>query len=296
MLVSFSFSASAVGEASTTSESFNEYDYIQIIKESTPQELATLGVSEQEATEIISSFEDALSARASLSETELRGYGYDESEIALLHAYANGETLSPSQLRDLGSNCEGTITLNNVSANSASFSYTFTWDRCPIQTLSDSAAMRWIAYDADDHEIGVEQDPFSMTVGYYYVDKTSADPSSTLVFLYPGTNEPNLDFNTLNMQFPVHKTHTGSSGIISDCYAKTGTVNVTISTPSGIDQAIHHIFVGGLYGHTIWGVGSPSVNVGQGTINISFTGNTSIDPIASKRGTIYRASSTIEYW
>lgn len=112
MLVSFSFSASAVGEASTTSESFNEYDYIQIIKESTPQELATLGVSEQEATEIISSFEDALSARASLSETELRGYGYDESEIALLHAYANGETLSPSQLRDLGSNCEGTITLN----------------------------------------------------------------------------------------------------------------------------------------------------------------------------------------
>lgn len=58
----------------------------------------------------------------------------------------------------------------------------------------------------------------------------------------------------------------------------------------------NHIFVGGLYGHTLVGIGSPSVSVSAGSIGISFTGNTSTDPIASRKATIYRATTGVEYW
>lgn len=298
MLSALTLMASAVADIpSVQIESFNEYDYIEMLQESSPRELMELGLSDQEAAETIAAFESALFERALLPDAELRAYGYDDSEIALLRAYANGQVLSSEELQSLGSTCTGKLRRLSCSTTTASFSYTWTWDRCPIVTLSDSAALRWIAYDADGGEIGVEQSSSSMNVDYYYMDKTTSDSSTTVVFSFPGTNEPNLDFNTLNMQFPVYRTYTSSgTGIIFDCYAKSGTVQVKIKVPAGVNQTIHHIFVAGLYGHTLVGVGSPSVSVSKGSVNIGFTGNTSIDSIGFARGTISRTSTIIDEW
>lgn len=105
--------------------------------------------------------------RASLSDSELRAYGYNNSEISLFHALANGETLSSEELRALGSTCNGSITRHSCNTKTAEFSYTFTWNRCPLITLSDSAAMRWIAYSSDGGEIGVEQVSHSLTLEYH---------------------------------------------------------------------------------------------------------------------------------
>lgn len=277
-------------------DSFNEYDYIQLLQNSSAQELKKMGVSEQEATTIISSFEAALLERSSLCDTELRAYGYDETEIILFHKLSNGQKLSDAELRSLGSTCTGSITRYYCYLKSAKFSYTFEWNRCPLITLSDSAAMRWIAYNASDNEIGVERTSYSMLIEYHF-QGNAASSGPAFAHYGQGSNQPNLDFNTLNMQFPVYDTHySNSSGTIFDCYARKGTVTVSIKVPTGVTANIHHIFVGGLYGHTLIGIGSPTVSVSQGSIGISFTGNTSIDSIASRQATIYQASSSVEYW
>ena len=294
----FSLAAPAYASDSnvTQLEPFNEYDYVELLQTSSPQELEEKGLSEQETTAIISNFESALLNRASLSDSELRAYGYNNSEISLFHALANGETLSSEELRALGSTCNGSITRHSCNTKTAEFSYTFTWNRCPLITLSDSAAMRWIAYSSDGGEIGVEQVSHSLTLEYHFQGNAA---SSGPAFAHYGspTIEPNLDFNTINMQFPVYQTHLSSgTGIIFDCYARTGTIRVSIRVPNNVSKNSNHIFVGGLYGHTLVGVGSPSVSVSTGSIGISFTGNTSIDPIASRKATIYRATPVVDYW
>ena len=163
-------------------------------------------------------------------------------------------------------------------------------------TLSDSAAMRWIAYDDNGNTIGVEQSSRSISVEYHF--GRSSSPVSGPAFAHYGfpTYQPNLDFNTINMQFPVYRTHMGASAVILDCYARTGTIEVTINVPKGVNQNIHHIFVSGLYGHTLIGLGSPSVSVTPGSIGIGFTGNTSIDSIADRKATIRTDSTVVTYW
>lgn len=280
-------------ETETHIEIFNEYDYIENLQESTAQELKAQGLSVQDATAIISAFEDALFERATLTDGELKEFGYNDSEIQLLNAYADGQALSSEELRTLGSVCTGEITsYSSNSQGTATFEYSWTWDRCPIVTLSDSAAMRWVAYDANNNEIGVIQTSTVMAVDYYYMDKTTTSGTS-FVYGTLGKNQPNLDFNTLNMQFSVYSSFPTSNGDFSDCYAKTGRVRVTIKAPSG---SIHHIFVGGLYGHTLAGIGSPTVSASAGTIGIAFTGKTSVDSIASRKATIYCPSMSVEYW
>ena len=296
-LFTLPITASAVDNSSTIQlEPFNEYSYIQTLQSSSVEELESLGVSPQEAQKTISEYERSLFERAQLSDSELRAYGYDNAEIELFHAYADGQVLSYEQLYSLGSTCYADIVRESCSPTTATFSYVFTWNRCPIMTLSDSAAMRWIVYDENGEEIGVQQTSSSMIIEYHFKGNAASDGSDALAHLDFGTNEPNLDFNTLNMQFDVYQPHISENGSIFDCYAKRGTVKVSIKVPNGINQTIHHIFVGGLYGHTLIGIGSPAVSVTPDSIGISFTGNTSIDSIASRKATIYRTSAVVEYW
>lgn len=296
LFFSLSIPTTAAESSTIHLEPFNEYDYIESLKNCSSQDLKVLGINKQEATIIISKYESALIERSVLSDSELKAYGYNDSEIALFRDFANGKELSSAELQSLGSTCNGAITRHSCSNKSAEFSYTFTWERCPLITLSDSAAMRWIVYDEAGNEIGVEQTSSPTLIEYHFQGNAASDGKPAFAHYGLATQQSNLDFNTLNMQFPVYQTHSSPNGIISDCYAKTGTVKVTVNVPASTPQNIHHIFVGGLYGHTLVGIGSPSVTVSSGSIGISFTGNTSIDPIASRKATIYRDSTKVEYW
>lgn len=277
-------------------EPFNEYNFVKTLQNSSLQELENLGISEREATTIISNYESALLERALLSDSELSAYGYNNSEISLFHDLANGQELSSAEMQSLGSTCTGSITRHSVSTKTAEFSYTFTWDRCPIITLSDSAAIKWLAYDDYGQEIGVEYTSRTMVVEYHFKGNAASDGKPAFAHYGNPTCEEGLSFNTLNMQFPVYQPHTSDNGLIFDCYARTGTVQVSVKVPTGTPQNIHHIFVSGLYGHTTLGIGPPSVTPNGKLLDISFTGNTLIDPIASRKATIYRTSTNVEYW
>ena len=298
LLFSLSMPASAIDSNNVIQlDPVNEYDYIDMLQNSSPQELEEIGLSEFEAMEIVSNFENALLNRASLSDSTLAAYGYNDSEIALFHRLAAGESLSSVEPQSLGSTCTGSITRHSCYLKSAEFSYTFTWNRCPIATNSDAAALRWIAYDSSDSEIGVSQKSSSLTVEYHFTGNAGSDGSPAFAHYGTPTYEAQSDFNTINMQFPVAQTHLVSgTGMILDCYAKTGTVRVSVKVPNGVTGNIHHIFVGGLYGHSVLGVVSPSISVSKGSIGISFTGGVTVDHIADRKATIYYSSETVEYW
>ena len=135
IIFSLILTASASEPAVIQIDSFNEYDYIERIQESSPKELEEVGLSVQEAQVIISEFYNALSERAALSDDELHAYGYSDHQIDLLHSFAAGQTLSSSELRSLGATCNGEIVRTYCIGKSARFSYTFTWQSCPIMTL-----------------------------------------------------------------------------------------------------------------------------------------------------------------
>lgn len=295
IVISLTGSACAVEEASTEGTTFfNEYDYIETLRQSTPQELEEAGLSEQNVYNIIKTYEDDLKEKSGMSDEELRAYGYSDEEIALLREYANGAELEPEEMRNLGSTCTGELSCQWITPSAAQFTYTWTWNRCPAIRLADSSALRWIAYNAEDMEIGVEQTSSSMLIDYHI--KVTGDGEGPYAYTSLGENEPNIDFNTLNMQFNPTGATTGTSGIMFDCYSKVGKVSVAIRVPSGVDQTIDHIFVAGLYGHTVLGVGAPSVSVTRGSCSISFSPSIGVDPIASCRGTITQGSTNIRYW
>lgn len=295
IVISLTGSACAVEEASTEGTTFfNEYDYIETLRQSTPQELEEAGLSEADVYNIIKTYEDDLTEKSEMSDEELRACGYSDEEIALLREYANGTELEPEEMRNLGSTCTGELSCQWITPSAAQFTYTWTWNRCPSIKFADSSALRWIAYNADDIEIGVEQTSSSMLIDYYIEGTAAGD--GPYAFTSLGENEPNIDFNTLNMQFQEYSTYVGTSGIIFDCYAKIGKVSVAIRVPSGANQTIDHIFVAGLYGHTLLTVGAPSVSVTSGSCSISFSPSIGVDPIASCRGTITQGSTNIRYW
>ncbi len=281
-------------ESTENAVTFYEYDYIDMLNQSTPQELEELGYTEEEVDEITQTYERDIAEKATMSDDELLAYGYTDEEIALLRAFASGAELSVEEMRNLGSTCTGSLSCQWITDHAAQFTYSWTWNRCPSIRLTDSSALRWIAYNADGTEIGVEQTSSSMLIDYYV--KGTAAGDGCYVYSSLGTNEPNIDFNTINMQFPAWGAYTGTSGIMEDCYAKIGKVSVSIKVPTGVSQNIDHIFVAGLYGHTLLGVGAPSVSVSSGSCAISFTANLDIDAIASSRGTITQGSTNIKYW
>lgn len=272
-------------------EVFNEYAYIEFLQDSTPLELQELGISQQDVSTLISEYEKALSERSMLSDSQLKEFGYSDAEIEILRAYADGETLSASELYAVSGTCTTRINRHYCYTDSASFSYSWEWDHCPFITLEDSAAMHWQVYDTNNNAIAAQRSSSHLLVQYYVKESGSTTSSTTLAYESLGYEEPNLDFNSINMQFLVNTTH----GTYLECYAKTGTVMVTVKPPKDSSQSISYIHISGLYAHTLIGLGSPSLSIGK-DMGLSFSGNTSIDSLGGKKATIYQKRSGVEYW
>ena len=286
LVLSLSFPTYATDmSADTQVQTFNEYDYITMLQESPVDKLEAMGLTNDDVNSIVAEFEDALDRRAALSDSSLENLGYSSREISLLRAYASGSDLSDAELQAVTGTCTGYLAKEFCNGSSASFNYSWQWDHCPMMTFSDSAAMRWIAYDSSGHELGIIQTDVSGIVYYWNGDIKHHS--------WPATQEPNLDFNSVNMQFTVKQTLTGSSGITIDYYAKTGTVTVEVELDENVDNEINYILVAGLYGHTTVGVGSPSIGVGiPGSVSISFSGNTSIDATGARKAKITQTGIT----
>lgn len=273
MATGISASASEGNLQDVSMQTFNEYDYVLALEKSSVQELAQSGLTECDVKEYILQFEAALDARATLTEEELMSLGYAQEEIDLLHAHAQGARLSDAELRAITGTCTGVISQYACSDSTAEFSYSWTWDHCPLVALKDSAAIRWKACDSNAHEIDTLKRPPVTKIDYYQGD--------TFKFKRDGSLEPGLDFDIVNLQFEVQEP----IGPNVSAYAKTGEVKVQIFLDPTVTNKISYVRVVGLYGHTTVGLTFPSVSLSPGeSLSISFSANLSIDRIAAKEG------------
>lgn len=266
---------------------FNEYDYILTLEQSNSEELSALGLTQAEADIIISSFKEALAERMQLSEYELLALGYTDEEIDLLKSYSKGARGSENSIRAITGTCTGNITVTSCGTKYAVFSYIWTWDHSPIMTFSDSAAMRWLAYDVNGYNFNVIKADVATNIDYYN--------GSVKQFSRKGTQEPGLEFNTVNLQFPMTETYQTSTTITESAYAKSGIITVAVQVDSSVNNNINYIMVAGLYGHTTLGNSAPSVSLSPtGSVSISFSGKSVVDKIAGIQAKI-GTGSTITY-
>ena len=247
-------------------------------------ELKEIGLTEKDVVAISLEFKDSIEKRAQMSDKALFNLGYTVQEVSLLRDYAQGGTLTSEQLRAVAGECTGTIKMYNCGTRYAQFSYIWDWNHAPAVGLADSAAMKWVAFNAVSQPFDVTQYELTCTIDSYVGHQK--------LYVGSGTEEPNLDFNTVNMQFNVLK----SLGDQTYAYAKHGEVRVKVKVEEESGAVINYIKIAGLYGHTLLGLGSPTLSVGPGAgnISISLTGSVSVDNIGGRKAKI-GAGNTFEY-
>lgn len=264
---------------------YNEYDYILSIEQASSEELAELGLTKEQANKIVSTFETALRERAALPEETLLGYGYTQDEISALHTYNTRSTLPVDTMRAITGTCTGQITASWMTEREATFRYDWRWDHAPIMKLGDSVAIRWLAYDVNANVVDVYKSSYSSNINYYW--------NGAKRFSLSGSWEPNLEFNSLNLQFNEGEHFQSSTTITEEAFAGDGYVKVSIKLEPGVIRSIDYVRVAALYGHTTIGPNFPSISLSLPlSLSISFDGNTLIDPIAPAQVSIHIGSSS----
>ena len=261
----------------------NEYDYIHALQEASETELEEIGLSAEDVKLVSSKFVSGLESLAQMSDRSLKSFGYSAEEIDILRAFAAGKQLSDAELRAVAGECTGDFDFISCDKKGAQFAYWWVWDHAPIIQLQDAAAVRWIAFDSEGDDFDVTRYALDSTIEYY-------DGSAKLA-TRTGTEEPNLDFNTVNIQFDMNV----NMGEHIYAYAKRGEIRISIRVQNGTNANINYIKIAGLYGHTLFGIGFPSLSAGSGnSLSLSFTGSTEIDNTAGRKA-IYYAGGKHEY-
>lgn len=246
----------------------NEYEYAQFLQSATDEELAALNLTREEADEYVSLFQDALDARAALSEEELLDLGYTAQEVSLLKAYDAGAELESTELSSITATCTGFLTCTSADTKSASFCYNWCWDRCPLTRLQDAAAVVWYAYSPTGRAINVTE---HCTTSLAYYDAAS----DTYHHQATGTPQPGVVSGAINLQFEMRE----DDGLFSSCYAKRGSISVEVSL-DGVDNSICYLLVAAQYGHTESGTSTPILDFSR---SISLTGDSDITHYANDK-------------
>ena len=244
----------------------------------------------------VRAFYKAISERAKLSDEDLFSYGYDSKEISIFRDFSSASKITTkglsniitTNLRAIAGTLTGKIRLISCGTKRATFRYEWFWDQAPIFKLEDSAAMRWLAYDSKGHGIDVLKVLEASRIDYYTMDDKFA-------FSQKGTPETNLSFNSVNIQFDVIKYYTPTpypKDALTSAYAKKGSVTIGLKVDGNVKNNINYIKVAALYGHTVFGLGAPSISLSpDGTIAIGFSGNPSIENLGGHKVKIGKGST-----
>lgn len=290
MVPVFAFPLSESEGGEKTGYVVNEYEYIKALETATTEKLQSINYTKEEASREVQAFEKAFDERARLSDKELEGLGYNAEAIEIMHKYAEGKTLTDAEYR--AATAELTtykIALGNCGTKAARFFYEWEWSQCPVITLKDSVAVRWMAYDSQGKDFNVLVTTVPQgTVDYYNGSKA----------YYTGqrvTLEGGLDFNSVNAQFPMMKTYTTPAGVNVQTYAKKGKLIINVKVDQSVSTNINYILVAAMYGHTTAGIGAPSVSLSAPppAISISFSANMKVNQMGAYKAKI-RNNSTIE--
>lgn len=235
----------------------SEVDYIRNLMSYTKEELVELGCTIDEANEILNfDFNQKLIEFVDDNGDNLDTMGYSPSEINSLKSYDGTE----DALEYIEANAlSATLTVQWApwlinTTNQFRILYTTTWDDRPIFTYNDIIAIGFVAYNSSSVPIGMKYDETpSCNVQTYSGSNLKGTKSYT-----PDT----ITTNSVSFKFPMTT--------IQPDYAKITSGSVRISTVSNSNNLYRLSFIFA-YGHTVIGIGSPSVDFSVTGISVSLS-------------------------
>ena len=235
-------------------------------------------------------YEDVLKERAELSEEELLGYGYTDSQVRLLKEYADGiktfEQIAPY--------ATASITTSLVATTHTSkkyvLEYNWAWTAVPAVTRTDKVVLAPYGFNSNGNRINEKIDSKSASIVYYYLDGRLAQ-----------TNRPTVNVGddiSVNVDVPMYIMDSSQSDRI---WAKRGTITCQFS-PLGTSANFNGMRVQGSYGHMASAATSikvkVTVNPAARSILITFTampGSTALTGMGTKQIVFYNnGNQTLE--
>lgn len=221
---------------------YDEAEYYAFLSEASEDELAAESLTVNDASRILEEFDRAIYLRASMSYSELKGLGYTDEKIKIIKTIDEREKLSEEQIRAITATCTGSISSSLMNGTYCTFTYHWNWNNCPVVTLTDEVAAKWIAFNSSG--LIMDSDIYSSTcyVSYYYGSVVEHVGSAT-------KDSSNESFYALGYRFSTLHYFVGEDpDLVYSSYAKTGSMTVTLY--SNQNASFDHIKVIGKYGHT----------------------------------------------
>lgn len=222
-------------------------------------------------------FEDLIYQRAKLADSKLKAMGYSEEEICLLQNYSG----SYAETRALAGTLSAEINCYGASPSGFIICYEWSWDHSPFVVATDAMGMRWIALGQDGATVDVSA---NLSVARIYYNDANITTRELVYHPSDSNFSSETSFNALSCTFPM-KIGQGEQ----EWFAESGFLHTFVSKDSGITRDIYYLKVSGVYGHTIFNIGAPTVSFGPGeqNVGISFTGGLNTDNLGIKKYRIY---------
>lgn len=267
--------------------SFNEFDEVLLARESSLQELASMGISPQTAKEIANTdIEGLVSSRAKWSTSKLEAYGYTDDEIDVLKSYDGSPiTSSSAVVQSAAAKCTAKAFAIESGKTKVKFRYRFKWSHLPMLSDSDKIAVRWCAYDSHPYDFAVDATHYAR-VKYYYGDKARFMDRLTTRFK---ADESGCS-DGCSRKFSLKKKDSASK---LNCWAKRSWITVTLKATG--TSKINYVKFSGAYGHT-YVTPNPSIGISfpVPSISISFSPTSKVKTLAGKQYKL-KANGTFRY-
>ena len=262
----------------------SEFETILELRKKTDEELVEIGLSAKEINEIKSDFlENELLRRATLTQEELKAYGYTDEQIRLLKTYDGEEITSGSQYMALSATCSGNFTSGNCSNKKIRLRYNWEWSSVPVIKMKDKVFVRWQAVKSGGVVVDATVTYAKATVKYYSI--TTGAYASSKDTTVNGSGGTTVDYRTFNIDM-----------VIDDNYywAKKGTAYITLNSEDA-GYNFKYVDVGGSYGHktvtcTI-GISFPASTYSW----VKFTPKLTVSQVTDNDGRIYPSGTVYNY-
>lgn len=244
---------------------FSEYDYYQMLQNSTDEALIESGLSRSDIAQIRSQpYANLVLKRAMLSEQELLNLGYNRQEIALLKEIeAQTVPLDSETLYAVSATCKGDMKCLQAGTRSFAYQYNWIWTHAPAVMWTDTAATNWRARTSSGNECKIALRSYNATVDYYTGDVLNRSVSPEYI--------EGSGFTGVQYKFSMGDDSWDSA------WAKCGRINVALEIPAEITSSMAILDVYGLYGHS-WLQVIPSFSVTDGSVAPSFSFGINISP------------------
>lgn len=241
----------------------NELEFINNLLNSTDEELANKGLSEEEIKEIREyNYNNDLLAFGKRPTIELEKEGYSQEQIYYIKNYDGSEDAIEYATKYglSGAELNGYFYVTPVILKkSVEIWYNFTWTSCPIFCLTDNVVVAWVACDSNSN-------PLLTSVIYEEHETDFYDYSDNGPLYYkPCDVKRAIGYRVLSFGMSGYDWNTNA-----ECYGKETWGYMGIQTASGSSN-LSNIIVAVGYGHTVLNIKpSPSVAIDGVSIGIDF--------------------------